>query len=90
MPHKLQIYPEDDIKWQTLPNYKSVVSCRPFQKNKIIGWKLKIQSDLKLLSVKLRFFLNYVLFLGKILAVTWQKKRSSLSLASKLLDSIEM
>lgn len=90
MPHKLQIYPEDDIKWQTLPNYKSVVSCRPFQKNKIIGWKLKIQSDLKLLSAKLRFFLNYVLFLGKILAVTWQKKRSSLSLASKLLDSIEM
>jgi len=90
MPHKLQIYPEDDIWWQTLPNYKSVVSCRLFQKNKIIGWKIKIQSSLKLLSVKLRFFLNYVLFLGKILAVTWQKKRSSLSLASKLLDSIEM
>ena len=58
MPHKLQIYPEDDIKWQTLPNYKSVVSCRPFQKNKIIGWKLKIRSSLKLLSVKLRFFLE--------------------------------
>jgi len=90
MPHKLQIYPEDDIWWQTLPNYKSVVSCRLFQKNKIIGWKIKIQSSLKLLSVKLRFLLNYVLFLGKILAVTWQKKRSSLSLASKLLDSIEM
>ena len=58
MPHKLQIYPEDDIKWQTLPNYKSVVSCRPFQKNKIIGWKLKIRPRLKLLSVKLRFFLE--------------------------------
>ena len=63
MPHKLQIYPEDDIKWQTLPNYKSVVSCRPFQKNKIIGWKLKIRSRLKLLSVKLRFFLElYAVF----------------------------
>ena len=63
MPHKLQIYPEDDIKWQTLPNYKSVVSCRPFQKNKIIGWKLKIRSSLKLLSVKLRFFLElYAVF----------------------------
>ena len=58
MPHKLQIYPEDDIKWQTLPNYKSVVSYRPFQKNKIIGWKLKIRPRLKLLSVKLRFFLE--------------------------------
>lgn len=73
MPHKLQIYPEDDIKWQTLPNYKSVVSCRPFQKNKIIGWKLKIQSDLKLLSAKLRFFLNYALFFVKILSVAWLK-----------------
>ena len=63
MPHKLQIYPEDDIKWQTLPNYKSVVSCRPFQKNKIIGWKLKIRSSLNLLSVKLRFFLElYAVF----------------------------
>ena len=90
MPHKLQIYPEDDIKWQTLPNYKSVVSCRPFQKNKIIGWKLKIRSSLKLLSVKLRFFLELCAVFEKIIAVTWPKKRSSLSLASKLLDSIEM